>query len=302
MDGVLVIDKPPGITSHDVVAKARRVLGEKRIGHTGTLDPFASGVLVLLAGRATRLARFIDKDEKEYEATIRFGWETDTGDRTGTRSVDRGLPPAELEQAVAAMDWEPVLAKFRGQIMQVPPMYSAKKREGKKLYELARQGKTVERAAVRVAIRELEVLGGDGRRELPCTLRVRVVCSAGTYVRSLAEEIGREAGIGAHLEELRRTRAGRFGLERAVTLTQLESARHPAALLLSLEEAIAHLPEYKLPEDRVAPTSHGLSTRIFDRRFDTTGPVRMIDGSGRTVAIGRYDPDSQALRPAIVLT
>lgn len=296
------MDKPPGITSHDVVAKARRILGEKRIGHTGTLDPFATGVLVLLAGRATRLAPFIDKDEKEYEATIRFGWETVTGDRTGTRSLDGPPSAAHLEQAVAAMDWVAVLAKFRGEIMQVPPMYSAKKREGKKLYELARQGKTVERPAVHVTIRELEVLGGDGGRPLPGTLRVRVVCSAGTYVRSLAEEIGREAGIPAHLEELRRTRAGRFGLERAVTLPQLETADDAAALLLSLEEAIAHLPEYRLPEDRVGPTSHGLSTRIFDKSFDTIGPLRMVDGSGRTVAIGRYDPDSHALRPAIVLT
>ena len=138
MDGILIIDKPEGLTSHDVVARVRRILGTKRVGHTGTLDPFATGVMVLLVGKATRLAQFLDKDEKEYEAVIGFGFETDTGDRTGQRNAEFGVRNAEFDPA--AHDWESVFSRFRGEIMQTPPMYSAKKVEGKKLYELARKG------------------------------------------------------------------------------------------------------------------------------------------------------------------
>jgi tRNA pseudouridine55 synthase len=140
MDGILIIDKPAGITSHDVVARVRRILRTKKVGHAGTLDPFATGVLVVLVGNATRLAQFVDKDEKEYEAVVRFGFETDTGDRTGSpREIwDLGLRIADFD--VDAHDWETVFSKFRGDTMQTPPMYSAKKVEGQKLYELARKG------------------------------------------------------------------------------------------------------------------------------------------------------------------
>src|SRR5688500_3886372 len=142
MNGILVIDKPDGITSHDVVARVRRILGTKRVGHTGTLDPFATGVMVLLVGSATRLAQFVDKDEKEYEALIQFGYETDTGDRTGVRNAECGMRSEEFD--VKGQDWETVFSKFRGEVMQTPPMYSAKQIDGKRLYELARKGVEVE--------------------------------------------------------------------------------------------------------------------------------------------------------------
>src|SRR3954451_5796143 len=150
MDGLLIIDKPEGFTSHDVVAKVRRILKTKRIGHTGTLDPFATGVLVILIGKDTRLAQFLDKDEKEYEAVVRFGFETDTGDRTGVPSNENRVPDDDIAETFAGTDWQSVLDRFRGEIQQVPPMYSAKKVEGKKLYELARKGVAVARQPVSV--------------------------------------------------------------------------------------------------------------------------------------------------------
>ncbi len=160
MDGILIIDKPENFTSHDVVARLRRILKTKRIGHTGTLDPFATGVLVMLIGRATRLAQFLDKDAKEYEAIVRFGYETDTGDRTGELRITN----YELRN-FSDEEFENVLASFRGEIEQTPPMYSAKKVDGKKLYELARKGVEIERQPVKIAIYELEMIETQRRRE-----------------------------------------------------------------------------------------------------------------------------------------
>ncbi len=223
MDGILIIDKPESFTSHDVVARLRRILKTKRIGHTGTLDPFATGVLVMLVGKATRLARFLDKDRKEYEATVRFGFETDTGDRTGElRMTNYELREFSVEEL------ENVLKDFRGEIEQTPPMYSAKKIDGKKLYELARQGIEVERKAVKITNYELRITNYEavktddsGLRTQECGLKV--LCSAGTYIRTLAEDIGKKLEVGAHLAELRRTKAGKFDLQQAVTLEELET-------------------------------------------------------------------------------
>ncbi|MGH9820260.1 MAG: tRNA pseudouridine(55) synthase TruB, partial [Pyrinomonadaceae bacterium] len=205
-----MIDKPAGITSHDVVARARRILKTKRVGHTGTLDPFATGVLVLMIGKATRLAQFLDKDEKEYEAVIQFGSETDTGDLTGVRNGECRMSSQEIADLLARTNWSDVFAEFMGEIEQTPPMYSAKKIDGKKLYELARKGETVKRAPVNVTISKLELVDAAAIRDPRSSIRIRVGCSAGTYIRTLAEDIGRKLEIGAHLTELRRTRAGRF--------------------------------------------------------------------------------------------
>ncbi|MGB8507123.1 MAG: tRNA pseudouridine(55) synthase TruB, partial [Pyrinomonadaceae bacterium] len=189
-DGLLIIDKPVGWTSHDVVARVRRIMREKRVGHTGTLDPFATGVLVVLVGRATRLAQFLAGAEKEYEATIRLGYATETGDLTGApRASGRSVKDcAALEES----DIEAALSSLRGDIEQVPPMYSAKKIAGRKLYELARRGESVERKSVRVNVREFAFMPDEGatttlRRndDGTCDVRARVVCSAGTYVRVL---------------------------------------------------------------------------------------------------------------------
>src|SRR2546428_3141778 len=189
MDGVLIIHKPAGLTSHDVVARVRRILREKRVGHTGTLDPFATGVLVVLVGRATRLAQFLCGADKEYEAVIRLGFATDTGDPTGKRVNDASEfhEKAQSAQSLRGEDIESALASLRGEIDQVPPMYSAKKHEGRKLYEMARRGEVVERNPVRVRIQEFEAVRRDGslvtqNEDATSDLAVRVVCSAGTYV------------------------------------------------------------------------------------------------------------------------
>jgi tRNA pseudouridine55 synthase len=296
MDGILIVDKPDGMTSHDVVARVRRILGTRRVGHTGTLDPFATGVLVLLVGKATRLAQFIDKDEKEYEATIRFGFGTDTGDREGLRIADCGLRIEELIARLAGTDWDAVFSKFRGELMQMPPMYSAKKVEGKRLYELARGGVEVERKPVAIFISELERLD---RSQYP-ELRIRTVCSAGTYVRTLAEDIGRAIGVGAHLTELRRTRAGKFTIDEAITLDELQKVADPDALLRPLSDAVQHLPQIVLTTERAKKTKDGLATRT-DEQFTQGDYVRMLDESGQVLAIGVYNSDEKTVKPKIVL-
>src|SRR5882762_7781108 len=209
MDGVLIIDKPAGLTSHDVMDRLRHILHVRRVGHTGTLDPFATGVLIALVGRATRLAQFLSGLEKEYEAIIRLGYSTDTGDVTGKRIPDP-VDGTKLAGPWSRDEIEAALESLRGDIDQVPPMYSAKKQAGRKLYELARRGEEVERQPVRVTIQRFETnraKGGLVKDNLDGTydLEVLVACSAGTYVRTLAEDFGNRLGTGAHLAELRRT-------------------------------------------------------------------------------------------------
>lgn len=297
----MIIDKPAGITSHDVVARVRRVLRTKRVGHTGTLDPFATGVIVVVVGKATRLAQFLDKDEKEYIAEVQFGWETDTGDREGVRNAECGLRNEEVAEALRSVRWDEVLANFRGTIKQVPPMYSAKKLEGKKLYELAREGIEVEREAVEVTISELEVFHDEQFRSPHSAVRIRVVCSAGTYIRTLAEDLGRATGLLAHLTALRRTRAGKFGIEQAVTLENLAEHPSPEHLLRPINEAVAHLRVFELREDRVAKTRNGMSTRDLSGEFANGETVAMVSSDGELVAVGRYDDVEKAIQPRVVL-
>ena len=294
MNGLLIIDKPAGITSHDVVARVRRALKTKRVGHTGTLDPFATGVMVVLVGKATRLAQFLDKDEKEYEAVVKFGFETDTGDNTGQRTADSGLQAEEIAERLENIDWESVLQKFRGSIEQIPPMYSAKKVEGKKLYELARQGVEIERKPVTVNIAKLELI--DSALRTPHSAVLRVACSAGTYIRTLAEEIGREIGVGAHLTALRRTRAGRFSIDEAARLDEVSEAD-----LRPVEQAVEHLPEFVLREDRVAKTFNGMSTRDLSGTFTEGQQIRMTSPTGELIAIGYYDDSEKVVQPKVVL-
>lgn len=299
MDGILIIDKPPGITSHDVVARVRRILQTKRVGHTGTLDPFATGVMVILIGQATRLAQFLDKDEKEYEALVRFGFETDTGDRTGSPRSQVPSPKSLSVEEVRA-----VLGDFRGQIEQTPPMYSAKKVDGTKLYEHARKGETIERKSVTITIHELELLGDLRETDLGVgtwDLGLKVTCSAGTYIRTLAEDIGRKVGVGAHLAELRRTRAGKFGIDQSVTLENLEQIDDKQSVLIPMEEAVSHLTAFTLNADRVGKTKSGMSTRVFDAQFVAGQPIRMINEDGKLIAIGAYDETENSVRPKVVL-
>ena len=290
MDGILIIDKPVGITSHDVVAKVRRALKTKRVGHTGTLDPFATGVVVVVVGKATRLAQFLDKDEKEYLATIKFGFETDTGDHTGSPKSDVQGP-----MSVISDELENACRKFRGTLMQTPPMYSAKKVEGKKLYELARKGVEIERKAVEVTISELELVELDA---VKAEAKIRVACSAGTYIRTLAEDIGREIGIGAHLTELRRTRAGKFTIDQAITIDDLPLA---SERLLPVGLAVEHLPLFALRADRVQKTLSGMSTRDLSGRFVDGEHIRMADENDELVAIGYFRDDEKVVQPKVVL-
>ncbi|HEX9960802.1 MAG TPA: tRNA pseudouridine(55) synthase TruB [Pyrinomonadaceae bacterium] len=304
MDGILIIDKPAGITSHDVVARCRRILRTKRVGHTGTLDPFATGVVVVLVGKATRLAQFLDKDVKEYEAVARLGFETETGDRTGELRVTnyelRKVSDAEIEN---------VLKDFRGEIQQTPPMYSAKKVEGKKLYELARKGIEIERKPVNIKIYELELIESgqpsaeDGRRKTEDRI-LRVVCSAGTYIRTLAEDIGRRLETGAHLAELRRTRAGKFDLPRAVTLEELEKIAVENKLaenLISTNEALSHLPEISLSDEEIRKAQNGVKLKFDAARAIDNQPFRLIDESENLVAVGFYDEAEKTIQPKVVL-
>ncbi len=301
MDGILIIDKPEGFTSHDVVARVRHILKTKRVGHTGTLDPFATGVMVILVGKATRLAQFLDKDVKEYEALVEFGFETDTGDKTGVRSAECGMRNEELSEFLEKVNWEAAFSDFHGEIELVPPMYSAKKVEGKKLYELARKGLEIERKPSRVTIYELDILYAEQIRTPPSTVGIRIVCSAGTYIRTLAEDIGRKLGVGAHLEDLRRTRAGRFDLSRAISLEELETLEDPAAAIITMSEAVAHLPEFVLNDERIGRTRNGLSSRYDSGHLPDGHPVRMIGADGSLIAIGFYNETEKAVRPKVVL-
>lgn len=314
MDGILIIDKPEGWTSHDVVARARRLLREKRIGHTGTLDPFATGVLVLLLGRATRLAQFLSGAEKEYEATIRLGHDTDTGDLTGARR-EAADTATKTCAAVTREELESALASLRGEIEQVPPMYSAKKIKGKKLYELARRGEEIEREAVRVRVSEFEsVAFEDGSFIKPngegtCDVRARVVCSAGTYVRSLAESVGEYLGTGAHLATLRRTRAGEFPIERAASLETLQEVFEKGSIdevggefLLPLEAALPHMPAAHLTAEEARRVRHGaaVASRVSGG-LDDGERVAMFDEEGVLLAVGSYDSEREVLRPRVML-
>ncbi|PYS87620.1 MAG: tRNA pseudouridine(55) synthase TruB [Acidobacteria bacterium] len=296
MDGILITDKPAGMTSHDVVNRVRRILKTKKVGHTGTLDPFATGVLVMLVGKATRLAQFVDKDEKEYEAVIRFGFETDTGDRTGSPKSKVQSPKSLRKE-----DIESVLRQFRGEIEQIPPMYSAKKVAGRKLYEHARKGVEIAREPVKITIRKLEIVDPTQIIEPFSEVRIRVVCSAGTYIRTLAEDIGRAVGVGAHLDALRRTRAGRFSIADATTLGDMEKSDDPTAFLLPLEEVVGHIKGFVLEETRVKKTIRGLSTRIDQDGFENGESVKMLAPNGEIVAIGIFDADESCIRPKIVL-
>ena len=225
MNGILLVDKPAGWTSHDVVAKLRGVLGERRMGHSGTLDPMATGLLVVFAGRATRAVSFSENHTKCYEAHLRLGLTTDTQDTTGTVL-------SRSERAVSRAELEAVLPQFRGDILQVPPMYSALKVDGKKLYEIARRGGEVARKARPVTIEELTVLGeADGDYAL------RVRCSKGTYIRTLCHDIGAALGCGGVMSALRRTEVGAYRVSDAHTMDALCALPREAAqrLLLSVD-------------------------------------------------------------------
>ena len=234
MNGIVIVDKPQGWTSQDVTARLRRVYATRRIGHGGTLDPMATGVLPVFVGRATRGVEFFEHAEKTYDTVLLLGRTTDTQDVTGTVLAEKTvrLSPADIEN---------VLPRFRGNILQVPPMYSALKVNGKKLYELARKGQEVERQPRPITVFELTNLGFDGTR-----LSLRVKCSKGTYIRTLCQDIGEALGCGGCMEALRRVRAGEYGIEDAVPLEKLLESETPEQYLRGLDTMFAHCPAVTL--------------------------------------------------------
>jgi tRNA pseudouridine55 synthase len=234
VDGVLLLDKPVGLSSNDALIKAKRVVNAKKAGHTGTLDPFATGLLPLCFGEATKFSQDLLEADKTYLATVHLGLTTTTGDTEGevleTRDVD-----------VTAEQIEAALARFRGPILQVPPMYSALKRDGKALYEYAREGITLEREARQVTIHELELIAYAAP-----FLTIRVACSKGTYVRVLGEDIGATLGCGAHLSALRRVQVGALTTANMVTLEELQAHENPLSLLAPVDALLSSFPRVEL--------------------------------------------------------
>lgn len=305
MDGILVIDKPSGMTSHDVVAQTRRILHERRIGHTGTLDPFATGVLVILLGKATRLSQFMTGVDKQYEAIIRLGYSTDTGDRTGNQ-----IPgPSSETHTWTEPEIEAAMQSLRGDIDQIPPMYSAKKVDGNKLYELARRGETIERKPIQVCIHDFAAIRPEGqliKDNLDGTFdfHARVSCSSGTYVRTLAEDFGKRLYVGAHLAELRRTRVGDFGIDQAITLDELKihfGEDSIGTVLLPPGTALSWLPSLHLSGEDLRRTSHGREVKAVERNWADGENVRMYNAGEELIAIGRYDASARSVHPHVVL-
>jgi tRNA pseudouridine55 synthase len=306
MNGVLVIDKPSGMTSHDVVARVRRILGERRIGHTGTLDPFATGVLVLLVGQATRLAQFLTAADKEYEAVIRLGFATDTGDREGKEILGSRL---EAPVIISEQEIENALNNLRGEILQLPPMYSAKKVKGKKLYEHARRGEEITRTPSLVTIFKFEKIGSERLKwdaaHNTADLMVRVVCSSGTYVRTLAEDFGKLLGIGAHLAELRRIRAGDFLLTQAIGVEQLQHTLDEETIRTILkppEAALSHMGFVHLSDREVRRARNGLAVQVDPNSSLEGSMFGMKDEQENLIGIGYYSANDQLLHPRIVFS
>jgi tRNA pseudouridine55 synthase len=276
MDGALNIDKPAGMTSHDVVARVRRIVRERSVGHLGTLDPMATGVLPLLLGRLTRLAQFFQSRDKEYEGEIVFGYATNTYDAAGepVGPVADRLPTRDEVEAV--------LPRFRGAIMQAPPAYSAKKVAGERAYRIARREETIELPAVPVEIHAFEVFGMRGP-----SLDFRVRCSTGTYVRALAHDLGAALGAGAHLGALRRTRVGEFALADAVSLDTLQQAADAGQLARHVVGPMQLLPEMPAviaPPEAAAKVLQGRAVNLAE--FSRSRQVRIFSPDMALIAIG----------------
>jgi tRNA pseudouridine55 synthase len=288
--GVLIIDKPAGLTSHDVVAKVRKLLGVRQVGHFGTLDPFATGVLPLSVGKATRFAQFYLKSRKAYDGAMRFGYATDTYDATGKPTSDPVIPQ---------LDWaklEMIFQEFTGRVMQTPPAFSAKHVAGRRAYELARRQKPVQLNPVEVEIYALELLGIEGDR-----VHFAVECSGGTYVRALAHDIGQKVGCGAHLAQLRRTAVAEFKENRAVTLEQLESAVREGKLegcRVPLEALLPDCPELVVRGREEVSVRHGHTFELAQvlrpgrgaahARTSAVSLLKILNPEHRLIAVARH--------------
>jgi tRNA pseudouridine55 synthase len=279
LDGVIVIDKPEGWTSHDVVAKIRGIVKTKRVGHLGTLDPIATGVLPLVIERATRLARFYTRSDKIYEGVVRFGWSTDSYDRTGEATSEK------IQVSPDAAEVERLLAQFRGEFWQTPPPVSAKKVGGQRAYDLARKSLPVELEPVSVQVFSLTLLEVSGP-----DFRLRVHCSGGTYVRSMAHDLGRAMGCGAHLLELRRTASGEFEIGQALTIPRLQALAAEGRLAEAFVPAAKMLPDFPcvmVDDGTIAQIRNGRNFPASPFRAQPASRyVKAVTREGALVAIG----------------
>ena len=287
--GIIVIRKEKGFTSHDVVAKLRGILHMKKIGHTGTLDPDAVGVLPVALGKGTKLVDLITDKEKTYEAVLYLGITTDTQDMSGTVLEEK--PVNATEEQVRE-----TIAGFVGEQLQIPPMYSALKINGKKLYELAREGKTVERKARPVCFYQIEVLD----IQLP-VVQIRVTCSKGTYIRTLCHDIGQKLGCGGCMEQLLRTRVGRFSLEESHTLSEVEQAVSEGTVckwIYPVENVLAEYPKIQADSygDRLLQNGNPLSENLVDEQHKE-GWVRMYASNGNFTGIFQWDEKKKKYYP-----
>ena len=276
MNGIILVDKPMGFTSHDVVAKLRGILHERRIGHSGTLDPMATGLLVIFVGRATRAVEFAESHEKEYIAGLRFGIVTDTQDITGAVLKTS-------EKAVTINELKGVLPEFSGEIAQIPPMYSAIKVQGQKLYDLARSGVEIERKSRVVSIKELEIMGEEAGDFV-----LRVVCSKGTYIRTLCHDIGQRLGTGAALSSLRRTVAGNFSIDEAHTIDEIRELSEKAELdkiLLPVDSLFGEFPSFVVSQKELKKCRCGNSFETSEKN----GKYRVYDENGGFLMLGSVE-------------
>lgn len=306
MLGALIVDKPAGITSHDVVARVRRLAATRRVGHAGTLDPFATGVLVVCVGRATRLAQFLVGLDKQYLATVRLGYATDTQDLTGKQ-----ITPSKSSKETSLEEVRRVVSEFVGPQLQTPPMYSAKKIGGERLYKAAREGREVAREAVAIAIHSIQLIETEAMLAQPnadgtTDLNVIVTCSSGTYIRTLANDIGDRLGAGAHLAALRRTAVGGFKIEESVTLEALEAMDRDEVIereLLSPSAMLSHLPALMLDGDGVSRVMTGRAVESSQSCVEGRDRfVRLCNETGALVGVGEYDAAaSRVVKPRVVL-
>ena len=280
--GVVVIDKPAGWTSHDVVAKSRGVIGTRKVGHSGTLDPDATGVLVLGVGHATRLLRFLTELPKRYEGEIVLGTETTTLDAAGEITATHDMSAVTEDQVRAAAN------QLTGDLLQVPPMVSAIKIDGKRLHQLAREGKEVERPPRPVRVDRFDVEPVDGERGV---WRCVVDCSSGTYIRSLAADLGTALGGGAHLRSLRRTSVGGFTLDDAGTIE--------SPTLLPISAAVRHLESARVDDDTAVLVGHGRVLPLEQLRVSGAGPWAVLGQDDVLLAV--YEPHSQGGKPTVVI-
>jgi tRNA pseudouridine55 synthase len=284
LDGALVMDKPRGKTSHDVVDAVRRIVGFRQIGHLGTLDPLATGVLVLLLGKATRLAQFYVGRRKRYTATIRFGYSTDTYDSVGTATGPDAAPILNRTEI------EKLAAEMTGRFAQTPPPFSAKKIQGKAAYELARKNKPVELKPVEIEVYEFRVTEIEG-----CRAKVAIECASGTYIRSIAHDMGQKLGCGAHLEEITRTAVGEFTLDQAVKVEDLNAAAQQSAEKLSsyvlpLELLLPELPRLNVLPIVERQIRHGSKFNIVPSQIKP-GATSMAQGATAELDSGEWKPN-----------